>query len=137
MQWIDKNGYDAVYNGLMRAKDTYKNEIKNPIGFFSGNYFKEYKDYIKQKEEAKEEQKRAKEEQAHKEQQARKLKIILDDFKNREFEYFVKLYNEQSEEIQQAYIEEVKRNPMYFDLKNRTMTKIGAMFVGQNIAETT
>jgi plasmid replication initiation protein len=137
MQWIDKNGYDAVYNGLMRAKDTYKGEIKNPIGFFSGNYFKEYKDYIRQKEEAKEEQKRAKEEKAHKEQQARKLKIILDDFKKREFDYFVKLYNEQSEEIQQAYIEEVKRNPMYFDLKNRTITKIGAMFVGQKIAETT
>jgi hypothetical protein len=137
MQWIDKNGYDAVYNGLMRAKDTYKSEIKNPIGFFSGNYFKEYKDYIKQKEEAKEEQKRAKEEQAHKEQQARKLKIILDDFKKREFDYFVKLYSEQSEEIQQAYIEEIKHNSVYFNWKDRTITKVGAMFVGQKIAETT
>jgi plasmid replication initiation protein len=134
MQWIDKNGYDAVYNGLMRAKDTYKSEIKNPIGFFSGNYFKEYKDYIKQKEEAKEEQKRAKEEQEHKEQQARKLKIIIDDFKKRESEYYVKLYNDQTEDVKAYYIEEIKNNPMYY--KHGEITKVGIYFLGKTIAET-
>jgi plasmid replication initiation protein len=134
MQWIDKNGYDAVYNGLMRAKDTYKGEIKNPIGFFSGNYFKEYKDYIKQKEQAKEEQKRTKEEQAQKEHQARKLKIILDDFKKRESEYYVKLYNDQAEDVKAYYIEEIKNNPMYY--KHGEITKVGIYFLGKTIAET-
>jgi hypothetical protein len=134
MQWVDKNGYDAVYNGLMRAKDTYKSEIKNPIGFFSGNYFKEYKDYIKQKEQAKEEQKRTKEEQAQKEHQARKLKIILDDFKKRESEYYVKLYNDQAEDVKTYYIEEIKNNPMYY--KHGEITKVGIYFLGKTIAET-
>jgi hypothetical protein len=134
MQWIDKNGYDAVYNGLMRAKDTYKGEIKNPIGFFSGNYFKEYKDYIKQKEQAKEEQKRTKEEQAQKEHQARKLKIILDDFKKRESEYYVKLYNDQAEDVKAYYIEEIKNNPMYY--KHGEITKVGIYFLGKTISET-
>lgn len=135
MQWIDKNGYDAVYNGLMRAKDTYKGEIKNPIGFFSGNYFQEYKTYIKQKEEAKEEQKRAKQEQAHKEQQARKLKIILDDFHKREAEYFTKLYNELTDEAKAHYIEPIKKNPVYF--KSGEVTKVGIFYIGQTIATAT
>ncbi len=135
MQWIDKNGYDAVYNGLMRAKDTYKGEIKNPIGFFSGNYFQEYKTYIKQKEEAKEEQKRAKQEQAHKEQQARKLKIILDDFHKREAEYFTKLYNELTDEAKAHYIEQIKKNPVYF--KSGEVTKVGIFYIGQTIATAT
>jgi hypothetical protein len=136
MQWIDKNGYDAVYNGLMRAKDTYKQEIKNPIGFFSGDYFQNYKNYIQQKEQSKEEQQRAKAEQAQKEQQARKLKIILDDFGSRKKDYFKDCFNKQTEENKITFIQALKeqegKNPRYFT--NGQITTTGVLYLGQEIA---
>lgn len=135
MQWVDKNGYDAVYNGLMRAKDTYKQEIKNPIGFFSGDYFQNYKHYLKQKQEAKEEQQREKEEKAQEERKAKKLELIIEDFRKRENNHFIKLFNELSEEERAEKIEPIKNNIRYF--KHGEINAIGIYNIGKAIAEST
>lgn len=136
MQWVDKNDYDAVYNGLMRAKDTYRQEIKNPIGFFSGNYFQDYKNYITQKEEAKEEQQRAKQEQIQQEKQARKLKAILDEYKKRKKDFFKNTFDEQPEENKVKFIEALREqegsNARYF--QNGRITAVGIIHLGEEIA---
>ena len=134
MQWVDKNGYDAVYNGLMRAKDTYKQEIKNPIGFFSGDYFQNYKNYIKQKQEAREEQQREKEEKAQEERKAKKLELIIEDFRKRETDHFIKLFNALSEEERAEKIEPIKNNIRYF--KHGEINAIGIYNIGKALAET-
>ena len=134
MQWVNKYGYNAVYNGLTQAKDTYKSEIKNPIGFFSGDYFINHKNYINQKEQSKQEQQQAKQEQG---QQTKKLNIILNDFAKKEFDYFTRLYDQQTEAVQQYHLEDIKKNPVYFDFENRTLTRLGTIFVGREIAKTT
>lgn len=136
MQWVDKFGFDNVYSGLMRAKDTYKGTITTPLGFFGGNYFNEYKDYLKNKEQAKQEQEQAKQEKAKEEQQTRKLNAILTDFKTRKRDYFKECFNEQPEDKKATFIQALKEqegnNPRYF--QNGEVTPAGVLYLGEEIA---
>lgn len=136
MQWVDKFDFDSVYSGLMRAKDTYKGTMTNPIGFFSGDYFTNYKDYLKNKEQAKQEQEQAKHEKAKEEQQTRKLNAILADFKTRKKEYFRECFNEQPEDKKATFIQALKEqegnNPRYF--QNGEVTPAGILYLGKEIA---
>lgn len=136
MQWVDKFGFDNVYSGLMRAKDTYKGTITTPLGFFGGNYFNEYKDYLKNKEQAKQEQEQAKQEKAKEEQQTRKLNAILKDFTTRKTGYFKECFNEQPEDKKATFIQALKEqegnNPRYFE--NGKITTAGILYLGKEIA---
>lgn len=103
-QWVDKNGYDAVYNGLIRVKETYTGEIKNPIGFFSNSYFKENKDYLKQKGQSTNEQLKKNQDK----QTVELIKSIQEDYRKRREEQLILLYNEASEEQQNMAFEIIR-----------------------------
>lgn len=135
MQWLEINGYDSVYNGLMRAKDTFKQEIKNPLGFFGGDYFQNNKHYLKQKQEAKQLQQREKEAKEKKELSYKLLNTIIEDFRKREAEHFIKLFNQLNPEEKIKQFELIKTNRNYYE--NGEITKFGIYAIGKTIAEST
>jgi uncharacterized protein with von Willebrand factor type A (vWA) domain len=139
MQWVNKNGYDAVYNGLIRAKDTYNSEIKNPIGFFSSSYFKENKDYINHKSQSKEEQLKKQQEK----QTVELIRKIQEDYRKRRDEQLVQLYNEASEEqkimafsiIKDALQNVINGRNIALDQKTKQLNSFGILQAGEMFAE--
>ena len=134
-QWVEKNGYGAVYSGLIRAKDTYKEVIKNPAGFFGGNYFQNHKHYLEQKQESLLQQQREKEEKAQEEHRFRKLKLMIEDFRKRESDHFTKLFDKLSQEEKAEKIEALENKIKY--LKNGELNKTGIFLIGEAIAIST
>jgi hypothetical protein len=92
---------------LIRAKETYTGEIKNPIGFFSNSYFKENKDYLKQKGQSTNEQLKKNQDK----QTAELIKSIQESYRKRRDELLEEMYNQASDEQKRLAFEIIKDAP--------------------------